>query len=277
MFNFNKNRQVIPSECDAETDRRASSTNKEAMQAAGDARLMEEFISRHRSFIRAAAARAAGRFITESDDEYMIAMEAFHEAILKYEPERGDFMAFAGVVIKRRLVDQYRRQQKFSAEVAADGFVMDGGAGAMDEDADTDPMTFRIRRQVAAAGANQDRENLLEEIAALQQSLQKYGFGFKEMKDAAPKAGKTQDICREAVCLILREGLLPRIRKERHLPMGEICGRLRISSKKLERHRKYIIAVCEILDGEYPYLSEFLGETRDRLRQTDAGLKASER
>lgn len=103
------------------------------------------------------------------------------------------------------------------------------------------------------------------EIDALQKVLQAYGFGFAEMKDGAPASKKTRQICREAVCFLLEEGQMEYLRKKRHLPMQNICDYLQISPKKIERHRKYIIAVCEILDGDFPHLAEFLGETRAML------------
>ena len=241
------------------------SIDTQVLAAQTDARAMEEFIAAQRPFIRASAARAAGRFITESDDEYMTAMEAFHEAVLKYEPRRGNFPAFAGVVIKRRILDQYRRAQKFSPELAVDGSLMDGGADPAEE-VTADPTVRSVQQQVAMDEPNRKKEALRLEIAALQQILQKYGFGFMEMKESAPKSIKTREVCREVVCFLLEEDQMIAVRRDRHLPMQIISDSLHISSKKIERHRKYILAVCEILDGDFPYLSEFLGETRAMLR-----------
>ncbi len=227
---------------------------------------MEQLIADHRQFIQASASRALGRFITESDDEYIAAMEAFYEAVLKYEPERGSFPSFAGLVIKRRLLDHYRRKQKYSPEISVDGAVMDSGYDLTDEDEVPDPVAISVQEQMAADDPERDRLNMRLEIETLQQTLSAYGFGFAEMKEAAPSSEKTRKNCREVACMLLKENLMPGVRREKHLPMQDIKRKLDISPKKIERHRKYIIAVCEILDGDYPYLSEFLGETRAMLR-----------
>lgn len=110
------------------------------------------------------------------------------------------------------------------------------------------------------------RTDLQMEIAALRQDLARYGFRFADMKEAAPQSEKTRDLCRDVICYLLLEGRMPQIRRDGHLPMGEVCTALNISHKKIEPHQRYILAACEILDGDFPYLREFLGETRAQLR-----------
>lgn len=250
----------------SDEDESATDLSLRVIEAKHNRQAMEKFIFDQRPFIRASASRATGRFVTESDDEYLTAMEAFYESVMKYEPERGSFTSFAGLVIKRRIVDQYRRQQKYSSEISVDGIAIDAGQDLTDEDGVPDPVAMNVQEKVASDDPNRERTNMRLEIEALQQTLSKYGFGFAEMKEAAPSSIKTRENCRKVTCFVLREGLMPRVRREKHLPIQEIKNRLNISPKKIERHRKYIIAVCEILDGDYPYLSEFLGETRAKLR-----------
>ena len=105
------------------------------------------------------------------------------------------------------------------------------------------------------------------EIEELEQRLANYGFGFAEMKADAPGEGAPRKLCRRVSCLILAEGEMPRIRREKHIPMREICEELDISPKKITPHERYILAVCEILDGDFPYLSEFFAVTREQLRE----------
>ena len=125
-----------------------------------------------------------------------------------------------------------------------------------------------VQEQPEESTRERERRILKREIAALQQALQKYGFGFPEMRDAAPKSDKVREQCREVACVILHEGMLEGLRRDNRLPLKEICDDLDIPALKMEEHKKYIIAVCEILDGDYPYLSGFLGETRERLHET---------
>ena len=235
--------------------------NERAILAAKDGTAMEEFISEHRSFIRASASRSLGRFITEHDEEYMTDMEAFYEAVEKYEPDKGNFTSFAGVVIKRRLIDQHRKDARHSPEISVDGSTMDG---ELDEDT-ADSVAISLQKKVAAEQMTSPQEGIREEIEALSQTLEKYGFGFSGMQEASPKSKKTKAICEDVVCYMLKEDLVPEMRRQKHLPMNEICKTLKISVKKIERHRKYIMAVCEILYGEYPYLGEYLKGIKEKL------------
>ena len=125
-----------------------------------------------------------------------------------------------------------------------------------------------VQEQPEESTRERERRILKREIATLQQALQKYGFGFPEMRDAAPKSDKVREQCREVTCVILHEGMLEGLRRDNRLPLKEICDDLDIPALKMEEHKKYIIAVCEILDGDYPYLSGFLGETQERLHET---------
>ena len=52
------------------------------------------------------------------DDEASIAMIAFNEAIDAYDDSAGaSFLSFAEIVIKRRMVDYFRRKTKRQEEV----------------------------------------------------------------------------------------------------------------------------------------------------------------
>jgi RNA polymerase sigma factor len=56
--------------------------------------------------------------------------------------------------------------------------------------------------------------------------------------------------------------LITQIQHEKYLPIKIIQKNLKVPRKLLERHRKYIIAVVEILKGDYPYLSEYLKDLK---------------
>ena len=125
------------------------------------------------------------------------------------------------------------------------------------------PAEETVRRETS--GPEEDPVRM--EIEELEQRLANYGFGFAEMKVDAPGEGAPRKLCRRVSCLILAEGEMPRIRREKHIPMREICEELDISPKKITPHERYILAVCEILDGDFPYLSEFFAVTREQLRE----------
>ena len=50
----------------------------------------------------------------------------------------------------------------------------------------------------------------------------------------------------------------PQMRGEHRLPAAEILRRTDVQKKLLERHRKYIIAGAEILNGDYPQVARYM-------------------
>ena len=87
---------------------------KEDNQAADD------LIRRYIPFIRAEGSKFLGRFCTDNDDEYSIAMIAFHEAIMEYSRERGAFLKYAGLLIRSRLTDYARKESRHQGNLSLD-------------------------------------------------------------------------------------------------------------------------------------------------------------
>ena len=55
------------------------------------------------------------RSVTTSDDEYIIAMMAFGDAIDGYNENKGNFLGFAKTVIRNRIIDSIRREAKHNS------------------------------------------------------------------------------------------------------------------------------------------------------------------
>ena len=82
---------------------------KEDVQAA------DRLIGTYLPFIKAETAKFLKRPPIEGqDDELSIAMMAFHEAIGGYSRTRGSFLKYAAMLIRSRLVDYSRREQRHS-------------------------------------------------------------------------------------------------------------------------------------------------------------------
>ena len=220
------------------------------MEARADEKSMNRFIQENKRFIMASAYHAVNHFVTESDDEWSIALIAFHEAVRTYDESRGDFRAFASLVIRRRLLDYL---------------------GDLDETEDVTALQMEIRRRNAEASALSGnaisgKVTVRDEIEAVQSILQGYGFSFFDLTECSPRAEKTKKGCAEAVAAILKDdSLFIKMRSSKTLPVKEICAASGISRKILERHRKYIIAAAEILNGEYPLLAEYMNYIRKAL------------
>lgn len=240
-------------------------TSKEALAAQGDENLLNQFIQKNKRFILSCAYSATGHFVTENDDEYSIALIAFHEAVKSYDIEKGDFNAFAKLVIKRRIADHRKSESRFQNEISVDSYTMDG---ELDEDSNDLSIGMSLRKKEAELSTmsyeNRPEGNpIRDEIAAVAQLLSRYDISFFDLTDCSPKASKTKVACAEAVRYMLKDAsLIEEMQKSKSLPIKKITENTKVPRKILERHRKYIIAAIEILNGEYPLLAEYMSYIR---------------
>ena len=79
-------------------------------EAANDKKLKNDLIGEYQNFILAAASKVLKRSVMTSDDEYIIAMMAFGDAIDDYNENKGNFLGFAKTVIRNRIIDSIRRE-----------------------------------------------------------------------------------------------------------------------------------------------------------------------
>jgi RNA polymerase sigma factor len=204
------------------------------VQVKDDETALEDLVKSQEGFIIKAASRTSKHYITRSDDEWSIALSAFVEAVEKYDLEKGSFMAFAELLIRRRLIDWFRINSRNNEVIHV-------------EDIENEPDTSR------------ESDEIKLEIRALEEDLRLYGISFMDLADASPKAQKTRDACRKAINWIIENPLIINQMKESNqLPIKIIENNSGVPRKILERHRKYIIAVVEILAGDYPWLNEYV-------------------
>ena len=216
---------------------------------------LTNLVRRHNSFILCCASKTCKRFITESDDEYEVALVAFCEAVRTFNAEAGGFGAFAALVIRRRLMDYFDRQSRRFREISV------GSAMTWDEDVGGGVIA-EVQQKLVVDDLAASR-SVKEEIEALGAVLNEYGFSFFDLADASPKAEKTKKCCARAVnwMLALAERVM-NMRLKRSLPVTALSKALEIAKKIIDRHRRYIIASTEILDGDYPQLAEYLDYIR---------------
>ena len=218
----------------------------------------------NKKWILQCASQAVHHYVTDSDDEWSIALMAFSEAVQSFEENKGSFRALASVIIKRRLTDYLRSEGKRSAEI----IVMPGAFdGELDEE-DATGVNLHVQQTVAtasaAAASDDSSERAREEIAEMQEILHEYGFSFFDLAESSPKAEKTKKSCGQAIrTLIASVLLMAKMRLMRLLPIKELSEESGVVRKILDRHRKYIIAGAEILDGDFPILASYLKYIRE--------------
>lgn len=216
--------------------------DKRVVAAANNAQQVSALIEQHEHFILRSAAKTAKRYVLKSDDEWSIALNAFYEAIQKYDYDKGSFIAFAELLIHNKLIDYCRGQKKFDAELQVDW---------IDDKAADDSSDYSIKYEIEALG----------------EVLNRYGFTFSELAEFSPKSGKTRISCARVVAYMLQKPLLIEdMRNAKQLPLKIIEKNTQIPRKIIERHRKYLVAAVEILSGDYPYLSEYLRYIKEAVK-----------
>ena len=158
--------------------------NNDALRARQDEERMDAFIRQNRRFILGCAHKTLHRFVSESDDEWSIALIAFHEAVQSYDSGKGSFKSFAALVIKRRLMDYMDSQSKYRREVGADL------SGAEPDRESAAPVELQAARAVAEKSMESSASEaaMRDEIEALGGVLQGYGFSFFDLADCSPRA-----------------------------------------------------------------------------------------
>lgn len=229
----------------------------------------EHFIKTNKRFILASAYKAAGRFITDSCDEYSVALIAFEEAIRSYDPSKGNFYSFAGLVIKRRVYDFLNSEARHNSEIP----VRTVGESDTEEEDSLLPVELEVKKSevslsMASTETQPESTPIQDEIAAMQNILNAYGFSFFDLVECSPKAEKTKAACILAIGFLLdKPDLFLAMRADHKLPIKPIHKKTGLSRKILERHRKYIIAVTEILNGDFPQLAEYLKPIRKEVTE----------
>jgi RNA polymerase sigma factor len=222
---------------------------------------MELLIEQYSSYILKCASAVSRRYISKSDDEWSVALSAFSQAVYDYQPERGTFFSFAELVIRRRLADYFKSQERYRAEILASPEIFSSGSL---EGSPQPALQVAVSSKLAVS----EPEDLRLEIEAAGQTFSRYGFSFFDLSDCSPKSQKTKDSCAKAVAFLIKHPLLlSELRTSRQLPMKAIEKNAKVPRKILDRHRKYIIAAVEILSGEYPGLAEYMRFIRKEIER----------
>lgn len=228
-----------------------------AVNAQSNEQSFNQLLTQQEFYILKCASKVTHRYITKSDDEWSIALLAFSQAVKSYSLEKGSFLSFAELIINRRLIDYIRSLNKTKYEVSVDPIIFNA-------DPEEDDTNLSLRLSVAEQISVQKNDNLTLEIDAANHIFQKYGFSFFDLTSCSPQAKKTKSACAKAINYMLDNPILiTELRNTKQLPLKVLEKTSKVPRKILERHRKYIIAVIEILSGEYPNLADYLRYIRE--------------
>lgn len=221
--------------------------------SAGLNTLIDEF----KPFITACAHRSASldRRI-ERDELLSAAYIAFYEALGTYDIAKGHFLPFASTVIRRRLVDLIRKESR--SDPCALPLDLQDELGAIENPA-------VMQSAVKVFNVSVQQEMLRYEIDLFISELEDWGIRLEDLLRESPKHKSLVELYRRIAGVVLsNEDMLDTVLQKKYLPIKKISESMKISQKKIERARKYIVASVLIAVGDYDYLSEYI-----RVRKSD--------
>jgi RNA polymerase sigma factor len=221
----------------------------------GDSNLRNELIHSYKPFIAKTASTVCNRYISESDDEFSIGMIAFNEAIDKYCSDKGNsLIAFAEIIIKRRVIDFLRSQSKQKESVFTSVF----------DEAGKDQSVLDELKSMRAFEKEQEAEKRKEEILRYNSFLREFGLSFQELSAVSPKHEDARQGAISIAKIVMNDEALKEILfTTKRLPIKQLESKVQVSRKTIERNRKYIIAICVLLSGEFLYLAQYIRGVTD--------------
>ena len=168
-----------------------------------------------------------GKYVSvEHDDEFMVALNAFAEAVEKYDSSKGNFLSFVGVVIKSRLVTFLKKENKRENEISLEYLVENGYEPRYD---------------------NMPETNLKDEIDIYKAELLKFGITLENMVEYSPKHRNT----RETSVLVAEqssrdEKIVFDTYRKKKLPVRAVAKLCNVTEKIVKTSKNFILGTMLI-------------------------------
>jgi RNA polymerase sigma factor len=193
---------------------------------------VNELIEKHMPFIIKSISDVTGRYVScENDEELSVGLLGFHEAIERYDNEKGHFLSYAKLVIGSRIKNYLKSENKHQHSSLED--LLDKGLEIKDEYVEE----------------KEDNGILLEEINKLKNEISSFGFTLEDLANEAPKQQATR---MNAISLSEKiskeEELTSFMYLKRRLPIKRIVLQFSVTEKVIKRSKKFIISVVIIFD-----------------------------
>lgn len=205
----------------------------------GDSLAREELIKSHRVFIAKASSKICNRYLAwDNDDELSIALIAFNEAIDHFDPQAGaSFYSFAQTVMRRRLVDYFRKEGKHQ-------HLSLSPLNAEDEELSR----YDLEASQEQYEEGQHKTEFAQVVENYVRVLKAYGVTLNDLVKISPKhRDSKQTLIRVALALNHHPTLLAQLKRQKLLPIKELELLTGIKRKVIEKGRKYVIALALIL------------------------------
>ncbi|HWI55348.1 MAG TPA: RNA polymerase sigma factor SigI, partial [Desulfobacteria bacterium] len=216
----------------------------------------ERLIKSYTPFILKTASKVSGRYVRlGEDDEVSVSLMAFNEAIDCFDTARNhSFLSFAETVIKRRLIDYFRKETAFTKKVVP--------LSSFEQDDGDNEGTYYYLESKQSIEVYQEKNAIAErkeEILQFTKKLSDFGISFQELVSISPKHEDARIRAMEVAKIIASDAdMSNHLITKKELPLKQLEANVGISRKTLERQRKYIIAITLVFISDFEYLKQYL-------------------
>ena len=220
--------------------------------AKDDMTAADSFISDYIPFIKAQVSKLMKRRVNiQQDDEYSVAMIAFHEAINGYSKTRGTFLSYASLLMRNRIIDFWRKNNRHNQVISINAPTSNEDQTI--EDSLTDDEDYEENLAI--------REATKEEIIELSTQLRAFDVSLTDIADNSPKQERTLAACKRVVAYVKEDAeLMEDFLRTKRLPLKKLTDGSKVARKTIERHRKYIIGLLLIYTNGYEIIRGHLAE-----------------
>lgn len=202
---------------------------------------LDILIKDHMAFIIRTVSDFTGRYVSvENDEEFSIALNAFAEAVERYDKEKGSFLSFAKLVILSRLKNNLRKTEKDRKTVSLDLLMESGVDFSSDEN-------------------NNNCSPYHEEILLYREELLKFDITLEMLAADGPKHKDTKN---RAACIGEKASenkeIVDETYDKRRLPVRKVARYTETTEKIVKGSKNFILAVMIMFANKYPTLSGWL-------------------
>lgn len=203
---------------------------------------INELIENHMPFIIKSISDVTGRYVScENDEELSVGLLGFHEAIERYENEKGHFLPYAKLVIGSRIKNYLKGENKHRHSSLED--LTEKGIEIKDE---------YLEQQ-------EDNSILVDEIDRLKTEISSFGFTLEDLVNEAPKQQATRvNAISLSENISKEEEFTSFMYDKKRLPIKRIVLRFMVTEKVIKRSKKFIISVVIIIDKNLSALKNWI-------------------
>ena len=198
-------------------------------EAKNNSKNADILIKNYIPFIKSEAYKVVGHIITDSCDELSIAMIGFHEAIDSYNRLKGSFLNYSSVIMKRKLIDYYRKEKRHLNQISLDENIDNKeseGNTILDNLEDPKDEYNTIIKRVATN----------EEILELKDQLKIFGLSLTDIADSSPKQNRTLVSCWKIIDYVKNNReLIDTILETKKLPVTKLSLETGVSKKIIDK------------------------------------------